>query len=100
MAEQSESTRFTVTVEGRYIHFEDMMAANCCPEEFGLEMTVEDNLIAVYEIEYTAGGCWCICDYPVTATLGPFESGTYTLEVYESWGGFIGSTTVTIGSGP
>ncbi|MHC4574096.1 MAG: hypothetical protein ACYS76_08185 [Planctomycetota bacterium] len=100
LTEQSESTRFTVTVEGQYIHFEDMMVANCCPDELGLEMTVEGNIITVYETEYTPGGCWCICDYPVTATLGPFEPGTYTLEVYEDWGGFIGSTTVTIGSGP
>ncbi|MHC4624230.1 MAG: right-handed parallel beta-helix repeat-containing protein [Planctomycetota bacterium] len=97
--EQSESTRFTVTVEGQYIHFEDMMVANCCPDGLGLEMTVEDKLITVYETEYAPGGCWCICDYPVTATLGPFESGTYTFEVYEDWGGFIGSTSVTIGSG-
>lgn len=95
-AEQSSQTRFTVTVEGRYIHFEDMMVANCCPDELWLEMTVEDNLITIYEIEYTPGGCYCICDYPVTATFGPFEPGTYTLEVYEDWGGFIGSTTVTI----
>ena len=93
---ESDQTRFSVTVDGQYIHFEDMMVANCCPDELGLEMTVEDNLITIYETEYTPGGCLCICDYPVTATLGPFEPGTYILEVYEDWGGFIGSTTVTI----
>jgi hypothetical protein len=95
-AEPPDQTRFTVIVEGLYIHFEDMMVANCCPDELGLEMTVEDNLITIYESEYTPGGCYCICDYPVTATLGPFEPGTYTLEVYEEWSGFIGSTTVVI----
>jgi hypothetical protein len=95
-AEQSRETRFTVTVQGRYILFEDMMVANCCPDELWLEITVEDNLITIYENEYTPMGCWCICDYPVTATLGPFEPGTYTLEVYEDWGGFIGSTIVYI----
>jgi hypothetical protein len=101
LAEYSESTRFTVTVEGQYIHFEDMMVANCCPDEVELEMTVEGNLITIHEREYTiAGGCRCMCDFPVTATLGPFESGTYTVEVYEDYGGFIGSITVTIGSSP
>jgi len=94
--EQAIETRFTVTVEGRYIHFEDMMVANCCTDELGLEMTVEEKLITIYEIEYIPGVCFCICDYPVTATLGPFEPGTYTLEVYEDYGGFIGSTTVVI----
>ena len=64
-------------------------------------MVVEGNVITIFEIEYTPGGCWCICDYPIDATLEPFEPGTYTLEVYEDYGGFIGSTTITtIGSGP
>jgi hypothetical protein len=92
----SDELRFSVTVEGKYIHFEDMMVANCCPDKLWLEMTVEDNLITIYEHEYLTMGCFCICDYPITATLGPFETGTYTLEVYEDYGGFIGDTTVTI----
>jgi hypothetical protein len=96
---QTEQTRFTVTVEGQYLYFEDMMVANCCPEELGLEMTLEGNLITIFETEYTPGGCWCICDYPVTATLGPFEPGIYTLEVYEDYGGFIGSTSIIIEPG-
>ncbi|MHC4343239.1 MAG: right-handed parallel beta-helix repeat-containing protein [Planctomycetota bacterium] len=100
LAEQSESTRFTVTVEGQYIHFEDIMVANCCADELELEMTVEGNVITIHEIEHTTIFCLCICDFPVTATLGPFESGAYTVEVYEDYGGFIGSTTVTIGPGP
>jgi hypothetical protein len=94
--EQVIETRFSVTVKGLYIHFKDMMVANCCTEELGLEMTVEDNLITIYEIEYIPGVCFCICDYPVTAALGPFEPGTCILEVYEDWGGFIGSTSVVI----
>jgi len=94
---ESEDLRFSVTVQGRCIHFEDMMVANCCATKVWLEMEVDNNQITIYERE--AGGvCFCICDYPVTATLGPFEPGTYTLEVYqkEGYGGFIGSTTVTI----
>ena len=94
--EPATETRFSVIVEGSYIHFKDMMVANCCPDELGLEMTVENNLITILETEFTPGGCYCICDYPVTATLGLFEAGTYTLEVYEDWGGFIGSTTVIV----
>jgi len=88
--------RFSITVEGNSICFEDMMEANCCPDELLLEMTVEDDLITIYEIEHTTMGCYCICDFPVTANLGPFNAGTYTLEVYEYCGGFIGSTIVII----
>ena len=94
--EQAIETRFTVTVEGRYIHFVDMMVANCCKDKIELQMVVEENIIIIREIEYVSAPCFCICDYPITATLGPFEPGVYTLEVYEDWGGFIGNTTVVI----
>lgn len=91
-----DALRFSATAGGNYILFEDMMVANCCSDEQVLEMTVEGNLITLYEIEYYTYLCTCICDYPVTATLGPFAPGTYTLEVYEDVGGFIGSTIVII----
>ena len=91
-----DDLRFSVTVQGNYIYFEDMMVANCCPDELSLEMIVQGNLITIYETEYTPEGCYCICDYPVTATLGPFAPGSYTLEVYEDSGGFIGDVVVTI----
>ena len=96
IASDKDGLRFSVAAEDNYILFEDMMVANCCSDEQVLEMTVEGNLITLYEIEYTTHWCTCICDYPVTATLGPFGPGTYTLEVYEDWGGFIGSTIVII----
>jgi hypothetical protein len=95
-AGESEPTRFTVTVEGSNIHFEDLITANCCADEIELLMTVEDDLITIYEIEHTPmPPCPCICDYPITATLGPFQPGSYTLDVYDD-GTFIGTTTVTI----
>jgi hypothetical protein len=93
---ESDGLRFSVTVDYRNIYFEDMMRANCCPDELELEMTVGVSLIRMDEIEYTSGGCKCMCDYPVSATLGPFEAGSYTFEVYEDHGGFIGSTIVAI----
>jgi hypothetical protein len=96
-SEQSSQTRFTATVKGNNIYFKDMMVANCCATELWLEMTVEGNLITICENE-EGGFCFCICNYPVTATLGPFEPGTYILDVYEDYGGFIGTTVVTIGA--
>jgi hypothetical protein len=101
VAEQTDGTRFTVTVEGRRILFEDMMVANCCTplQNLWLEMTVNGILITIYENEELPQyPCLCICDYPITATLGPFEPGTYTIEVYqeEGYGGFIGSAVVII----
>jgi hypothetical protein len=94
---EAEPTRFTVTVEGQYILFEDMMRANCCPEELDVQMTLEADLITIYEIErfFTRPPCPCICDYPITATFGPFELGTYIFAVYQD-GYLVGTTTVTI----
>ena len=91
-----DELRFSVTVHGRNILFEDNMVANCCASELILEMTVEYDLITINEIEHTITPCLCICDYPVTAILGPFGPGTYVLEVYEDYGGFIGGTVVNI----
>ncbi len=87
-------TRFTATVEGRYIHFEDKMHANCCaiPE---LIMGIFDNTIMITEHE--AGPvCLCLCDLPVDANLGPFPAGEYQLIVYQDQDNLIGSTIVTI----
>ncbi|MHC4640846.1 MAG: right-handed parallel beta-helix repeat-containing protein [Planctomycetota bacterium] len=94
-AEEPGETRFTVTVEGSNINFEDLVTANCCLDEIELLMTVEGNLIMIREIEHLTTPCFCVCDYPITAKLGPFEPGIYILEVYQD-GTFIGSTTVTI----
>ncbi len=96
-AENSNETRFSVRVEGSYIHFEDFITANCCLDEIELQMTVEEDLITIYEIEHLTTPCFCLCDYPTTAILGPFEPGTYTLEVYDITGILLGSTVITIG---
>ena len=90
-----DGLRFSATVDGNYILFEDMIFANCCPDDIWLEMEIEDNQITIYE--YAPGGvCFCMCDWPVTATLGPFNAGFYIIDVYGNPGGFIGSTIVTI----
>jgi len=87
--------RFTAAVEGQSIRFEDMVYKNCC-QTLGLEMEVLDDLIIIYE--HTSDQM-CLCgnyNCPVDANLGPFQTGTYTLEVYQDKDNFIGSTTVTI----
>jgi len=92
---QADEQRFEVTVDGPYIHFADTMSANCCPDKLELRMTVEADLIIINEIEHTTSPCRCICDYPIIATLGPFEPGLYNLQVYQGEH-LVGSTTVSI----
>ena len=95
-AEDLDATRFTVTVEEQYIHFEDMIKANCCPGKLELQMTVEGSQITILETQEMEG-CWCLCDFPATATLGPLADGTYTVEVIDPYGVSLGTVQVTIG---
>jgi hypothetical protein len=85
-----------VTAEGRYIHLEGMMVANCCASALWLEMNIADNLVVVYEHDFAEFPCTCVCYYPVIAQIGPFKRGTYTVEVYAVSGGLTTSTTVAI----
>ena len=94
-----EDNRFTFTVDGRFLHFEDMMLTNCCPDELRVEMTIEGTLITIREIELTTAPCRCMCNFPVAATLGPFEPATYTIEVYQNEL-LIGTEMVTIDPSP
>jgi hypothetical protein len=73
---------FSVHVEGPYILFEDMIRANCCPAKLELNMIREGNVIRLYEAEHFEMPCPCECDYPTDARLGPFEDGSYLVEVY------------------
>ena len=74
-----------------------MMRANYFTTDLDVQMVMEEDLIMLHELELAMLVCGSICDHTVAARLGPFEPGIYTLEVYETMGGFIGSTTITIG---
>ena len=97
---EADTPRFTITVDGHYMHFEDTVTANCCLTKLDLEMEVYGDQIILYEREYLDSyPCICECDYPITADLGPFMEGSYTLGVFEWFEGFetlVGTTTVTI----
>ncbi|MBN2137393.1 MAG: hypothetical protein JW720_06280 [Sedimentisphaerales bacterium] len=93
--------RFKVEVQGPYISFSDEISANCCLDRITLEMTLIGSNIKILETEHVTTPCFCICDWPTTAQLGPFEEGTYSLEVYqrtnEEEEQLIGTTQVSIG---
>jgi hypothetical protein len=96
-ASNSEQNSFSVWVVGRYLYFEDIMLANCCPDKLEIETIIDGNLITINEIETTTSGCHCTCDFPVTATLGPLGDGTYTIEVFDNYGLSKGTAQITIG---
>jgi len=75
--------RFQVEVRGRFVYFADRVPANCCAKGMDLQMAMEGRRIVIREVEIPGAPCDCICDYPVTAMLGPFEPGMYELEVWQ-----------------
>ena len=79
----ADGLRFTATVDGRYAEFDDPIFANCCIAGVELEMTLEGNAITIIESEIPEALCYCMCHWPATARLGPFEPGAYTLDVYQ-----------------
>ena len=96
-ASNSQQNSFSVWVVGRYLYFEDLIHANCCPDKLEIETIIDGNHITINEIETTTSGCRCTCDFPVTATLGPLDDGTYTIEVFDNYGQSKGTAQITIG---
>lgn len=92
----SNDTRFSITVQGNNLYFEDLINANCCKDEIRLNISVEGNKITIYETEITPNPCHCLCDFPTTALLGPFADGDYTVEVFDVGGNSLGTVEVTI----
>ena len=91
--------RFTVEVQGRFLLLKDPIVANCCDDKIELAMEVQGDEITVRETEFVTHPCFCICTYPTTAQLGPFEPGRYTLAVWQdSMEGnkFLGTVEVII----
>ena len=95
----SADLRFSVQVEGRFIQFKDAIFGNCCDDKIELTMDVQGGEITVLETEYAERLCRCMCTFPTTARLGPFEPGTYTLAVVQqdtNGKRLIGTVKVTV----
>ena len=60
-------------------------------------METNGNEIAVHEIAQIKNYCLCMCDFPASATLGPFAEGEYLLEGIDVDGILLGIVPVTIG---
>lgn len=99
-SEPPTDPRFSVSVQGRFIHFTDDIWANCCDDKIELSMEVANGEITITETETAEHPCRCMCVWPTTARLGPFDPGTYTLAVvqqdYNGHKELIGTATVTI----
>jgi hypothetical protein len=67
---------------------------NCC-YTIWVELVQEDNVFSLYEHE-SGTPCFCMCYFDITTTIYDLQSGTYTINVYNAEGEFVGGGTVTI----
>jgi hypothetical protein len=70
---------------------------NCCFEITTTVVQVGD-VIDIYE--HTSGTpCYCMCYFEVTTTLYGLDAGTYTINVYDADGEYVGGGTATVEEG-
>jgi hypothetical protein len=67
---------------------------NCC-YEITVEIVQEGNVFNLYEQE-SGEPCYCLCYFDITTTIYDLEPGTYTINVYNAEGEYVGGGTVTI----
>lgn len=67
---------------------------NCCVEIL-VEVVQNGNVFNLYEHE-SGDHCYCMCYFDITTTIYDLAPGTYTTNVYNAEGEFVGGGTVTI----
>jgi hypothetical protein len=67
---------------------------NCC-FEISVEVVQNGNMFNLYEHE-SGNPCWCMCYFDITTTIYDLEPGTYTINVYNAEGQYVGGGTVTL----
>ena len=88
---------YTIAVDESYIDIDGFFWENCCVANLHFDLIVDSQIIKVYIRENNNGSyCTCICQYPMSATFGPFDSGEYLFEIYDVGGGLIGQQAITI----
>ena len=67
---------------------------NCC-FEISVEVVQDGNVFNLYEHE-SGDPCYCMCYFDITTTIYDLEPGSYTINVYNAEGEWVGGGTVTI----
>ncbi len=68
---------------------------NCC-FQISVEIVQDGNVFNLYE-EESGDPCYCMCYFDITTTIYDVEPGTYTINVYNADGEYVGGGTVTVG---
>ena len=58
---------------------------NCCPDSFGVEIDLTENVITITENEFLTNGCFCLCLYDLQYSISGLPEGEYTIRVVEPY---------------
>ena len=67
---------------------------NCC-FEISVEVVQDGDVFNLHEHE-SGDPCYCMCYFDITTTIYDVEPGTYTINVYNAEGEYVGGGTVTV----
>ncbi len=67
---------------------------NCC-FQISVEVVQDGNVFNLYENE-SGDPCYCMCYFDITTTIYDVEPGTYTINVYDAEGEYVGGGTVIV----
>lgn len=71
---------------------------NCCIDYIEVTLTVQNNVIDLYEQEVAAAPCWCICPFDVTTRIANLAPGVYAVNAYANGTLAVsGETTIPAG---
>ncbi len=58
---------------------------NCCIDTIDIQVSIQNNVITVYESEVYTQPCYCFCYFPTSVTITGVAPGNYTVEVWSNW---------------
>jgi hypothetical protein len=91
-----EPNTIIITVSGNDVTVQHIDAYyNCCLTPV-TEVVQEGFVINLYEHETGENPCYCLCYFDLETTVYDLPSGTYTINVYDAEGAYIGGGTAVI----
>jgi hypothetical protein len=97
-----EPDSIIITVNGNNITVMHADALYNCCLNIDTEVVQQGFVINLYEDEWGEDPCYCLCYYDLETTVYDLLPGTYTINVYNDQGEYVGGGTATIegGKGP
>lgn len=62
------------------------MTANCCADDFTVDIDIENGVVTITEEEiFQTSPCYCICQYDIEMEITDLPPGTYTISIIEPY---------------